>query len=361
MSIEFFSLTGLRNLKPVKFSPSQSLNIIYGENGSGKTSLLEAIHILSRAKSFRTHHIKNVVTRDHSQFSIFSKIVISENQSIPLGVEFTQGLFRMKAAGVSLKRVSELVSMLPVAVMHQESIRMITDGPKYRKKFLDNGVFHVEHQFLPQLKRYMRALKQRNITLQSKARNFAPIRVWNTELKESALNIHLYRSNYLEDFKILFSSFLKKLLNLDAEITLNYRPGWNVDNDYEQMLDDGLDLDIKRGYTYYGPHRADLVIRVDNTVLHEFVSRGQLKQTVCALILAQAAVYQKKTGQKYVLLFDDLTAEFDDFHIKTLMELAAEINCQMFVTTTEIDRLRIFITAESKTFHVEHGIIKEVV
>ena len=154
-------VSNVRNLKEVEISPATQINILYGANASGKTSLLESIYLLSRGKSFRTQHIKNIINDKSTTLSISSHVSHSAGQNTSLGIEHRDGQLRMKAEGALLKRASDLASYLPLVVIHRECHQILNLGPRYRRRFLDWGVFHVEPSFLPVWRRYVRALKQR--------------------------------------------------------------------------------------------------------------------------------------------------------------------------------------------------------
>lgn len=358
MQLETLSVQGLRNLAATRLTFGARLNALHGDNGSGKTSLLEALYLLSCARSFRTSRLQHVLGRDASAMTLFAQLRGDDGRRIPLGIEYRERQLKMKAAGQVLKRASDLATMLPMIAIHQESSHILTHGPRYRRRFLDWGVFHVEQDFLPQWRRYSRALKQRNHALQHRVA--APEHIWDSELVDSAAVLHHARQAYLDAFVPLFADYVQRLLRLDEPVSIDYHPGWPAGEDLATVLQAGREQDRQCGYTRRGPHRADLVFRVGKTPLQEYVSRGQLKQVVYALHLAQGGVFLQRTDRGCVFLVDDVNAELDRHHIGLIMTLLEQLRAQVFATTTDIGLLAPYLGADSRVFHVEQGTVREV-
>ena len=359
MWLERLDIRNVRNLAEVSLTLSPRFNIITGKNGSGKTSLLESIYLLSCGKSFRTHRFSNIPTRGSVPMAVYAKLSGFNQRSIPLGLESRDRYNIFKADGQRLKKASELANYLPVVVVHQESQCVFTQRPKYRRAFLDWGVFHVERDFLSVWQNFNRSLKQRNAALNQRS-NLATVDHWNIALSQSATSIDLFRSSYLDKFIALFNKAAKQLLTLEGDITVDYRRGWPDKDDYLAILRSSLEKDQIMGYTRKGPHRADIVFKVNGVSLHEYVSRGQQKLLVCALYIAQAKLYSELTGKHPVFLIDDICAELDIQHTSNLMGLLNELETQVFVTTPQETLLESGSFPQVKTFHVERGRVSEV-
>ncbi len=359
MWLQRLDIKNVRNLIDVSLQPSPRFNIISGMNGSGKTSLLESIYLLSCGKSFRTHRFATIPNQQSDYMGVYAKLSVEKNRVIPLGLECREGKNLIKADGQRLKKASELANYLPVVVIHQESQRVFTHSPKYRRAFLDWGVFHVEQKFLSTWQHFSRALKQRNAQL-SQRRNSSPIDHWDLELQQSAMLIDGYRRDYLEKFIVFFNDYANELLTISGEIKIEYRRGWSDKDDYLTLLRSSLDRDRVVGYTQKGPHRADLVFKLNGVPLQEYVSRGEQKLLVCTLYLAQAALYAKLMGKYSLFLVDDITAELDSRHVVRLMKLLHGLNTQIFVTTPDTPPLDSSLFLDTKVFHVERGRVTEV-
>lgn len=358
MKLARLQLSQVRNLCDLDIRPGPSLNIVQGANASGKSSLLEAIHILSCGKSFRTRQLSNVLRHGLGSMTISGEVESPDHGVVPIGLEFDRqrARLRLRARGQPLRKASELASTMPLVSLHQESHRVFTEGPPFRRQFLDWGLFHVEPQFLPAWKRYRRALKQRNAMLQ---RGEAGISIWDADLVESALTIDRLRRDYLGQLTPIFSE-LTGMLDIEAAITAGYRPGWDERFEYQQVLRQAQKGDHALRHTRYGPHRADIDFRIDGVAVHERLSRGQLKVLVYALNLAQTLGFSRLTGKKSVLLLDDLTAELDERHTKRLLDEVEACGLQVFITSSEPRLAGHIRERQHKMFHVERGRLTEV-
>ncbi len=359
MWLEHLDIRNVRNLSEVSLKLSPKFNIVSGENGSGKTSLLESIYLLSCGKSFRTHRFSNIPTQDQSGMGVYAKLSGNDVRSIPIGLEYKDRKNIFKADGHRLKKASELAAYLPVVIIHQESQRVFTQSPKYRRAFLDWGVFHVEQCFLSTWQNFNRSLKQRNAVLSQRGQ-WSAIEHWDIELSENAKLIDTHRRQYLDKFVLLFNRFVNRLLVIDGEIKVDYRRGWSEKDDYLDLLRSSLEKDRIMGYTQRGPHRADVSFKINGMPLHEYVSRGEQKLLVCSLYIAQAALYSQIADRGSIFLIDDLTAELDARHIANLLSVLDELDTQVFVTTPDLTLLDSDFLSESKTFHVERGMVSEV-
>lgn len=348
----------VRNLFEVKIKPSKRCNYIFGANASGKTSVLEAIYLLSIARSFRTTHIKHVISYEHQSLQVFARIENENKVSTPIGLERSSHKTRIRINGLDVKQVSELSSLLPVQIINPDVHKLLEQGPKYRRQFIDWGVFHVEHSFLQAWQQYYRVLKQRNAALRRK-QDRKSITLWDEQLIQYAKTITLSRENYLLDFLPIFNKYVEKLMGLDVSIC--YQRGWNCEQSFTETLENSFQKDTFKGFTSFGPHRADLEISYQGNLVQNSFSRGQQKLLVCAMRLAQINHLKKVTSQQSILLVDDLAAELDIEHRQNLIELLIDTEAQLFVTATEKNSFVLPQEIESKMFHVEHGVLKEVV
>ena len=348
----------VRNLHEIKIKPSKRCNYLYGANASGKTSVLEAIYLLSVARSFRTTHIKHVISHDLASLQVFARLNNNKDENTAVGLERSIKKTRIRINGSDVKQVSELSSLLPVQIINPDVHKLLELGPKYRRQFIDWGVFHVEHTFLMAWQQYYRVLKQRNAALRRKQDKKA-ITLWDNQLIQFAKTITLSRENYLAGFLPIFNKYVENLMGLSVEI--NYQRGWNSDLSFTETLEKSLEKDTFKGFTSLGPHRADLEISYNGVLVQNCFSRGQQKLLVCALRLAQISHLKIETNQQSILLVDDLAAELDLEHRQNLISLLIDTEAQLFVTATEQNSFVLPAEIESKMFHVEHGVLKEVV
>ncbi len=358
MRVSRLQILNVRNLREIAIEPAERLNLIYGKNASGKTSLLESLYVLSRGKSFRTNQIRHLARKGQTEFTIFGQVRDRDDQKIDIGVSYQNKRIRLQAYGRPVKKASQLASYIPLVVIHQESHRLLLDGPGNRRKFLDWGLFHVEPSFYALWHRYARALKQRNLSLQRGVCR-RDCEIWNDELVAAALAIHQLRMQFLGKLRPLFKRFIDTLLPAISEITMEYGSGWPDKADFATVLKEAYSSDRVYGYTRYGPHRADMTLSIQGISLKERVSRGQQKLLVCALYLAQSRVFTEKTDKPCVVLIDDIAAELDLEHRDLLLGLINRLDIQVFITAT--DPLEGVPGALiQKKFHVEHGVVNQV-
>ncbi len=358
MHLTQLDIRQVRNLHDVKIKPGKQCNYIYGDNASGKTSVLEAIYLLSVARSFRTTHIKHVITHEQSSLQVFARLENQHFEQTTLGLERSSQKTRIRINAEDVKQVSALSALLPVQIINPDVHKLLEQGPKYRRQFIDWGVFHVEHNFLQAWQHYYRVLKQRNAALRKK-QNKEAINLWNDQLIQHAKTITLSRENYLTEFIPIFNQYVDVLMGLSVDI--EYQRGWNRGYSFTDSLELTFDKDSLRGFTSIGPHRADLDISYNDILVQNCFSRGQQKLLVCAMRLAQISHLKIKTGQQSILLVDDLAAELDIHHRHNLIQLLVDTEAQLFVTATEQNSFVLPAEIESKMFHVEHGNVKEVV
>ncbi len=350
-------LQGMRNLASLSFSPSPQINLIYGANGSGKTSLLESIHFLAYCKSFRTHKSKFLVQHGQDSLTAFCKLPGQQ-----LGIERSlKGERRIKLNGQWLNNAAQLASLLPVQLLDPTMFKLLEGSPQFRREYLDWGVFHVEHDFISIWRQFKIAHKTRNALLKQGSKSSVAIseterQIWHESLAKLANQITVMRKTYLTELKPIFDDYMSRL-NSSVEVSMAFYQGWGKDKDYLQLLNEGWFSDLKQGFTQQGPQRADLRLKVNGMPAVEVLSRGQQKMVVCALKLAQAKLYQQATKKPCIFLVDDLAAELDINHRKALCSLLEELECQVFVTAVEAAQIADCWSPLSnvKKFHVEHG------
>jgi len=359
MSLTRLNVKHVRSIQDTQIEPVQGLNLFIGANASGKTSLLEAIYLLGMGRSFRSLNIRHVITQGEDSLLVFGQ-VRQDGGQIGLGVEKHKDKTRIKVAGEWVKSAALLAQHLPLQLITPDSHKLIEQGPRYRRQFMDWGVFHVEPQFHQIWRRFQRAMKQRNAGL----RQGLPTKVlegWNQELVFHVEHIDQMRRDYLQDLRGLALSCIQELTDLDT-VELSYQCGWKQDLTYADYLTHQLSQDREAGYTRYGPHRAELSIRIDGMPAAERVSRGQQKLLASALRLAQIQHLKLRRGIDSVLLVDDLPAELDSERRGRFLEALRRLETQVFVTATEAE----LITNreawdQRKMFQVDHGQVVEVV
>lgn len=346
-------------------APSLEVNLIYGENGSGKTSILEAINLLALGRSFRSHKHKPLINHHQQSFTVFGRVQTDDDSEVPIGISrHLDGDASFKANGVLVPSAADLAAYLPVQVMNSDTFLLLEGSPKIRRQFIDWLVFHVEPNFFPAWKSIQRCLKHRNSLLRRDRIDPFELATWDQELVGLTDKIHEFRTQCMAQFQETFAELLKEFINIDG-IALGYYRGWDKDKAYEDVLTTGFERDKRQGFTQSGSHRADLKITVNGLDAAEVLSRGQQKLLVCALKIAQGYVFTRITGRKSIYLVDDLPSELDEKHRALLVHWLDTMGTQVFVTGVEREMLasswRDKTEITPKMFHVEQGKVTEVV
>lgn len=371
MALKALQVFNFRNLaqQTVEFGPS--LNIIYGKNGSGKTSLLEAIYLLSHGKSFRTRRTKTILASHAYDNSIVvrgSYSISSERDApdqsclISAAIKKTPTeAYLAKVDGETVHSISVLAKISPTLILEPRSFDLLIGGPSFRRKFLDWGVFHVEHEFAEIWKRYINCLKQRNSLLRSGKLDGQLFKTWEKSLADTGEQISSFRKVYFEAFRQEFEALKSQFLDesLGKHIRLRLDAGWDEKNGLLEQLDAGRAKDIKRLQTTIGPHRADVRILFKGLAATDVLSRGQQKLLIITLYLANVLTLKKASGKPSVLLFDDVAAELDSTNLDNTMLTLLETNAQIICTALQLETFSKLTSAynDKKVFHVEHGLV----
>lgn len=363
VAVERLKIQQLRNLMAVDISPSSQVNLFFGENGSGKTSVLEALYILGLGRSFRSHKHKSLINRESVDFTLFSSLK-SDKGSVALGISRNiQGELLLKANGETVAAVADLANFLPLQLINADSFLLLEGGPIQRRQFLDWLVFHVEPRFFPLWKNQQTCLKHRNSLLRHDRIDEQQLNIWDSELILLTDKIDQYRSKVFDLFLHQLQLLINDFIQMDG-LTVGYYPGWSKDRTYAEVLATSRERDIAHGLTHFGSHRADLKIYLQSLAAAEVLSRGQQKLLVCAMKVAQGLVFQAVTGRKAIYLIDDLPAELDDKHREKLVFWLDKMQTQVFITgVKELDLRRLWSVdrdKQIKVFHVEQGRVLEI-
>lgn len=339
MKLSDLEISGVRNLTSVSIKDLAQINIFSGPNGAGKTSILEAIHVLGLARSFRGTQLQPVIQYHQNTCTVFGKVLHDDEAPLSVGVKRAKrGGFRIRIAGQDEKSLVRLAETLPIQLINSVAYSLLEGGPKQRRQFIDWGVFHVEHTFYDAWRRMQRCLKQRNAVLRSGRADKRALSAWDQELIEASEQVDRARQAYFESFYPVFTDFLQRLVEL-PDLSVSYSRGWDADTSLAEVLDASLQRDLRRGFTHFGPHRADLKLQINGLNAGQVLSRGQQKLVVCALRLAQCELMVRTTEKKCVLLIDDLPAEIDASHQGKLCTLLDSLGIQLFMTCVEADDL----------------------
>lgn len=359
MHITRLNIERVRNLKAVALVGLQPFNVFYGANGSGKTSILEAIHLLATGRSFRTHIPKNYIQHDAQD-----AIVFAQSPTEKIGMQkLLSGEQLIKVNGDHIATQWQLAKLLPLQLIDPQSTDIIDHGAKPRRQLLDWMMFHVEPEFYHAWQYYSRALKQRNSLLKTRRHlSLAELEPWNQMLSQYGEMLHLQRYSIIEQWQHYFQQDLQQLLP-DLNIRLEYHPGFHPEPGLMSDLVNHHQKDVERRYTEYGPHRADLRLKTATGDADVVLSRGQKKLLIMALKLSQIAMLHA-CNKETVVLLDDLTAELDLTAQRRLIERLSQLGSQVFITTLDHESVQNHLhdlSISYQLFNVENGTVQVVV
>lgn len=360
MALARLDIRAVRNLAEISLVDLQPANIFFGENGGGKTSVLESVFLLAMARSFRSAQIKPVISHGSEQCVVFGELQVKGHKT-GIGVRRDRsGGFEAKVGGNTISSTAELAERLPVQVINAQSFELLTGSPIDRRRYLDWGVFHVEHRYHETWRRFQRCIKQRNSLLRHGKISESELTGWSREFIETGEQIDGMRRDYLDALLPAFSGLLERLSPSLSGTEIRYRRGWEVGTGLHEALQGCQKSDREQGFTHVGPQRADLKILLEGHDAGDTLSRGQQKLVVCALKLAQGQVLGGRRGTSCIYLVDDLPSELDAEHCRRVCEVLAEMNAQVFLTSVEKDDIAKHWPTRPGMFHVEHGVIKRV-
>jgi len=360
MPVQTISIDRFRNLKPVTLQCSPQLNLFIGANAAGKTSILEALYILGRARSFRTRSLEKAIQAGSDRFQLVARILSETGRGVPVGISQHDKQLLARIDGKTVKRLSDLAALFPVQWIGGNLHRLIEEGPAHRRQYLDWGLFHVKPGYIPVWQRYQRLLKQRNAAL--RGRRPAPeVIAWDNELANAGEELHAFRNAYVARLNAASREVTRELLDERAELEINYRSGWRADLTFQEALRVGLETDREQGFTRCGPHRADLSLIYNRVPVSEQLSRGQQKLLVVGLQVAQARLLKESSSRTSLFLIDDLGAELDRVNQGRVMSLLGRLEAQVFATAIDLPDVTSWSMASVGEFHVKHGSVSEVV
>jgi DNA replication and repair protein RecF len=361
MHIVRVALNRVRRFDSVELAPRPGINLITGANGAGKTSLLEALHLMAYGRSFRGRVRDGLVQKGADSLDVFveweergagGETVVPRRAGLRHGGQSWKG----RLDGEDVAQLGTLCAALAVVTFEPGS-----GGSEPRRRFIDWGLFHVEPDFLPLWRRYTRALKQRNALLKAGAPGYQ-LDAWDRELVEAGVPLTSRRQHYVERLQeraIAIAADLAPTLQLQ---TLELLPGWRR---HEVSLGDALLLarerDRNAGFTSVGPHRADWDVGFAQIPGRDALSRGQAKLTALACLLAQAEDYAALRGEWPVIALDDLGSELDRNHQRRVLHRLAQVPAQVFITATEVPAALEEELRPAAMFHVEHGTLQAVI
>lgn len=354
MHIERIKIENLRNIEYADISPKQNLNIILGNNGAGKTTLLESIYLLARARSFRQQKSGQLLKEGKDQLNLFTTLKSMDSSRHHIGLQKTVKQTEIRKNGEQLKKLSDLAKTIPLTIITPNIQRIIEEDPKHRRRLINWGMFHVEHEYADLANRYKKVLVQRNRALRG---SIEQIQVWDRQLIDLGQEIVRRMKVYTDVWNQNVEEIVKSS-DLIPPITIQLKQGWKEQYSLAEALEKNNKIDRERGFTSCGPQRSDLKVLQEGRTIKNLFSRGETKITAIILLLAQTKIIGQRRGENPVLLVDDLHSELDSEHYNRLLSLITKQNLQSFITTLNFQPSMDFNqSGDFGMFHVEHGVV----
>ena len=342
MYLKELSLFQFKNHNESNFQFNEKINCFVGDNGAGKTNILDAIHYLSLTKSYFNHIDSNNIQFDHDFFMI--KGIFNNNDSndeILCNYQLNSGKI-LKKNQKRYKRFSDHIGSYPIIIISPTDSNLITEGSDTRRKYLDSSISQFHQTYLQNLINYNKVLKQRNSLLKqfSERNYFDPISLENYDnnLIKYGNEIHNLRKEFIEELTPVFNRYYKEISSNKENVSLDYKSQLN-EKTFSILLKENLEKDKLSFYTSVGIHKDDIIFNMNNHSVKKIGSQGQQKSFLISLKLAQFDLITTKLGFKPILLLDDIFDKLDDNRVEQLISFTSKGSfSQVFITDTHEQR-----------------------
>lgn len=357
MPIKRIETYNFRNLDDASLGLSDGINIISGNNGSGKTSILEAINVTCCARSFLGASPRKFLQLEKNSLALRAFISTENSFDTQISFKWLDSSTVLSIGNERISRASLYAQQQPVQAITPISFQVIDQAPELRRKFIDWGVFHVKHEYASLWQNFQRVLLQRNKAIADSVHS--DLDSWNNQFVKLSLSITSSRQHYTDQFIEIFDSVLRQL-GFTESVQLVFMPGWDQDKDLLSILETSYRNDKQRGFTYYGPQRADLSLKIKGKPVRDICSRGQKKLITYAMYLSQALLQESLGSRTGVLLIDDLPSELDANHQQSVISFLEQLPMQSVLSCIDAEQLSSQSNKIAKRFHVEQGRVTEV-
>ncbi len=351
------SLKAFRNYTDADLELGPGLNLVIGPNGHGKTNLVEAVYFLCLGRSFRERIDRRLIMFGAPQARLCGDVEWAGRGHKVEVAWRRSGSKKAWLDGAKLGRISELVGKTPVVSLTPEDGSLVHGDPGARRRFLDIVLAQTDRSYLSALKRYRRALLQRNLCLREG--RFTLAEAYEDSLEESAVEIRRCRRALVDFIQESSAQTYRDISSQGESLRLKYRPnpptGEEDTDSVAQALSDARDLDRERGFTSVGPHRDDIQIDMDERELKTYGSHGQSRTALATLKLAEVSYYLRIYNRPPILIMDEVAAVLDRGRASNLIRLLSDMSSQVFVTSPSVEDLGSVADAAGCVVEVEEG------
>ena len=362
MIIQSLDLVNFRNIKEATLAFSGTFNVIRGRNAQGKTNLLEAIHLFSLGRSFRTRRREEMV-KFEEEF-LFARLACKSDAGVSFRIEIgleRGGRISVSVNGKKLAALSEIIGIMPTVIFVPEDVALATGPPSERRTFVDYTASQISPSFLQNLKEYRKVLVQRNAALKRALESGGPpegISAWDEMIVECGAAIIEGRQEMLSEIESRSTRLIDDIMTGIGAITMQYScsfdpSGKETKEALREALSRTRDQEKRRGYTLVGPHYDDIRIFLDERELKRYGSQGSKRLASIILKLAQAWAIMERRAERPIVLLDDIFSELDDETARRVNSLLSD-RYQSFITTPRAEDI---IDVEAARFSVEEGVV----
>ena len=367
MKVKSIKLKNFRNFKDLDIEIDDVLNIFIGDNGQGKTNLLESIYLCSIGKTFRLNSENDLIKFNENSFEIEISIKKDNDENIKnINFSFSKsGKKNIKINGITLEKNSEIIGFLSNVIFTPDDLKIIKGSPNERRRFVNIDISQIKPKYKYLLRDYKKIITSRNIILKdlNNKQNKEVLSIWNDYQVNIGSDIIEYRRNYIDKLKVYASNIYSEISNNKESFDLQYKCDiGNIDNlskeeikeKFNNRINKYIDAEILKKISLHGPHKDDIIVRINGKDFKYFGSQGQQRSAVLAIKLAEVEIIKEEIGEYPILLLDDVLSELDNNRKKFLLDYINKI--QTIITTTDDTDLKELIkNNQKKLFHISQG------
>ena len=362
MIVEELKVINYRNYEQMHLKFHPRLNVFIGDNAQGKTNLLEAIYLCSAGKSFRANRDQEMINMIKKQAYVqvkLKKVIGNVNIEVRLNMDRKKDV---KVNQIPLIKIGELLGNLNVVLFSPEDLKLVKEGPSERRKFMDREISQISTKYYYTLSQYNKILQHRNKLLKYNRGKILDLEVWNEQLATAGAWLIFYRRNFIKKISILAKLMHRKITESAETLEIIYEANVKVKEEDEvnyikekilQRFKEDLNIDKQRGLTTVGPHRDDMILKINGLDVKNYGSQGQQRTAVLSLKLAELELVKSEVGEYPILLLDDVMSELD---LKRQGYLINNLrNVQTFITTTMMDHIKNLNPEDRNIYTVSKG------
>ncbi|MGN1379359.1 MAG: DNA replication/repair protein RecF [Bacilli bacterium] len=358
MEITNLKLVNYRNYNQINIDFSNNINIIYGNNGTGKSNLIEAIYLLSLTKSFRTLDDKNLIKKGTNTALV--KGIIDNKVYF---IEFGTSLKKVFIDNKQINKIGDYISKVNIILFNPLDTKILTDSPNSRRKMLNIEISQINKDYINLLSTYNRVLKHRNAYLKQLYLNgnasMDYLNILTTKLVDLGINLFNIRSSYIDQINKNLTDIYKKIFEY-GELKINYISNFNKEKEeILKLFQKNYKKEISYGKTIFGVHHDDIQFILDGYNIKEYGSVGQQKNSIISFKLAELPIIKEINGTYPILILDDLFSELDNNKINNIINMLNN-EVQTFITTTDIDKIDKKLLKNSYIYCTNNGKIERI-